>query len=209
MSKSSNSPAPVSGDDEKRPVTKSEAAKKSNARKVARHVLGERERRLSPPKMKAQENTSGLTNDTGDGHDYMRMLDTFAVADFAAAELLMRTLLESENRSVARGDLVPTNGLLALIHALEPKDAAESMLCCQMALTHMQIMECQRRANIEGQTFEGRDVNLRHAERFTRIYTQQLDALNKHRGKGQQKVTVEHVTVNEGGQAVVGSVATS
>ncbi|WP_323762740.1 hypothetical protein [Maricaulis sp.] len=43
-------------------------------------------------------------------------------------------------------------------------------------------------------------------ERFTRIYTQQLDALNKHHGKGQQKVTVEHVTVNEGGQAVVGSV---
>jgi hypothetical protein len=31
-----------------------------------------------------------------------------------------------------------------------------------------------------------------------------LDALNRHRGKGQQKVTVEHV--HEGGQAIVGNV---
>ena len=36
-----------------------------------------------------------------------------------------------------------------------------------------------------------------------------LEALNRHRGKGQQKVTVEHVTVNAGGQAIVGAVATS
>jgi len=33
-----------------------------------------------------------------------------------------------------------------------------------------------------------------------------VEALNRHRGKGQQKVTVEHVTVNAGGQAIVGSV---
>jgi hypothetical protein len=35
-----------------------------------------------------------------------------------------------------------------------------------------------------------------------------LDALNRHRGKGQQKVTVEHVHVHAGGQAVVGVVGT-
>jgi len=34
-----------------------------------------------------------------------------------------------------------------------------------------------------------------------------LEALNKHRGKGQQKVTVEHVHVHQGGQAIVGHVA--
>ena len=33
-----------------------------------------------------------------------------------------------------------------------------------------------------------------------------LEALNRHRGKGQQKVTVEHVHVHSGGQAVVGVV---
>jgi hypothetical protein len=37
-------------------------------------------------------------------------------------------------------------------------------------------------------------------------YSVLLDALNRHRGKGQQKVTVEHVHVHSGGQAVVGMV---
>jgi hypothetical protein len=30
--------------------------------------------------------------------------------------------------------------------------------------------------------------------------------LNRHRGKGQQKVTVDHVHVHSGGQAIVGNV---
>jgi hypothetical protein len=33
-----------------------------------------------------------------------------------------------------------------------------------------------------------------------------LDALNRYRGKGQQKVTVEHVHVHSGGRAIVGTV---
>jgi hypothetical protein len=33
-----------------------------------------------------------------------------------------------------------------------------------------------------------------------------VEALNRHRGKGQQKVTVEHVHIHSGGQAVVGVV---
>lgn len=32
-----------------------------------------------------------------------------------------------------------------------------------------------------------------------------MEALNRYQGKGQQKVTVEHVTVNAGGQAIVGN----
>lgn len=55
-------------------------------------------------------------------------------------------------------------------------------------------------------TFEGRNLNLMHASKLLTIYARQMDALNKHRGKGQQKVTVEHVHVEAGGQAVVGHV---
>jgi hypothetical protein len=35
-----------------------------------------------------------------------------------------------------------------------------------------------------------------------------MDTLKRYRSKGEQKVTVQHVTVNEGGQAVVGDVRT-
>ena len=33
-----------------------------------------------------------------------------------------------------------------------------------------------------------------------------MEALDKHRGKGSQKITVEHVNVHAGGQAIVGNV---
>jgi hypothetical protein len=47
---------------------------------------------------------------------------------------------------------------------------------------------------------------LTQANKLSRTYAVLLDALNRHRGKGQQKVTVEHVHVHSGGQAVVGMV---
>jgi hypothetical protein len=72
----------------------------------------------------------------------------------------------------------------------------------------MLAMECYRRAMIGEQTFEGRRESLNQANKLSRTYTALLEALNRHRGKGQQKVTVEHVHVHAGGQAVVGMVET-
>jgi hypothetical protein len=69
-------------------------------------------------------------------------------------------------------------------------------------------MECYRRAMFGEQTSEGRYENLNQANKLSRTYAVLLDALNRHRGKGQQKVTVEHVHVHAGGQAVVGTVET-
>jgi hypothetical protein len=69
-------------------------------------------------------------------------------------------------------------------------------------------MECYRRAMLDEQTFEGRRENLSQANKLSRSFAVLLEGLNRHRGKGQQKVTVEHVTVNAVGQAIVGAVAT-
>ena len=50
-------------------------------------------------------------------------------------------------------------------------------------------------------TFEGRRENLNQANKLSRTYTMQMDAaLSRYRGKGQQKVTVEHVHVHAGGR---------
>jgi hypothetical protein len=35
----------------------------------------------------------------------------------------------------------------------------------------------------------------------------QVEALKRYRTGGEQKVTVEHVTVNQGGQAIVGNIS--
>jgi hypothetical protein len=40
-----------------------------------------------------------------------------------------------------------------------------------------------------------------------RTFASQTEALSRYRGKGEQKMTVEHVHVYQGGQAIVGQVA--
>jgi hypothetical protein len=62
-----------------------------------------------------------------------------------------------------------------------------------------------QREGLAEQTLEGRKENLNQANNLSRTYATLLEALNRHRGKGQQKVTVEHVHVHEGGQVIVGN----
>jgi hypothetical protein len=88
-----------------------------------------------------------------------------------------------------------------------PRDAAEAMLAVQMVAVHEAAAECFRRAMLDGQSFEGRQANLGQANKLVRSYATLLEALDRHRGKVQQTVRVEHVTVNAGGQAIVGVVA--
>lgn len=96
----------------------------------------------------------------------------------------------------------------AALQEIAPRSELEGMLAAQMIAAHNGAMECLRRAMMEGQTFEGRDQNLKHATKLMGLYERQLAALDKHRGKGQQRITVEHVTVEAGGQAIVGEVHT-
>ena len=91
---------------------------------------------------------------------------------------------------------------------IDPKDELEGMMAAQLIAAHNAAMECYRRAMIAEQTFGGRQENLAQANKLSRTYATLLEALNRHRGKGQQKVTVEHVHVHAGGQAVVGAVET-
>jgi hypothetical protein len=95
---------------------------------------------------------------------------------------------------------------IAGLVGIGPRDELEGMMAAQLIAAHSAAMECYRRAMIGEQTFEGRRENLAQANKLSRTYVALLEALNRHRGKGQQKVTVEHVHVHAGGQAIVGAV---
>jgi hypothetical protein len=89
---------------------------------------------------------------------------------------------------------------------IAPKDELEGMMAAQLIACHNAAMECYRRAMHGEQTFAGRSENLSQANKLSRSFSTLLEALNRHRGKGQQTVRVEHVTVNAGGQAIVGNI---
>jgi hypothetical protein len=98
------------------------------------------------------------------------------------------------------------NQAIALVSDLEPRDALESMLATQMAAVHIAMMRHSRLlAGCE--TIAQLTVQERVFNKLARTFAAQMEALRKHRNGGQQKVTVEHVTINDGGQAIVGAVS--
>ena len=107
-----------------------------------------------------------------------------------------------EEAQIEEKRMVVIHGLMGIA----PRDELEGMLAAQMFACHAAAMECYRRAMIPEQPHEGWKSQLSQANRLSRTYASLLEALNRHRGKGQQKMTVEHVHVHEGGQAIVGNV---
>jgi hypothetical protein len=95
---------------------------------------------------------------------------------------------------------------ISLMAEIKPRDGVEGMLAVQMVATQEAAMDCMHRAMLPEQTFEGRNMALKHGAKLFAVFLRQLEVLDKHRGKGQQKVTVEHVHVGAGGQAIVGHV---
>jgi hypothetical protein len=94
---------------------------------------------------------------------------------------------------------------LAFLVGVVPQDVIEGMMAAQLFASHAAAMECYRRAMLPDQSAEGRQMNLTQAAKLTRANAAQVEALAKHRNKGRQKITIEHVHVYQGGQAIVGS----
>jgi hypothetical protein len=98
------------------------------------------------------------------------------------------------------------NFMLSVVKAVAPKDEVESMLAAQMAAVHIATMTFARRlAHVEN--LAQQDSAERAFNKLARTFAVQIEALKRYRTGGEQKVTVHHVTVNEGGQAIVGTVS--
>jgi hypothetical protein len=97
------------------------------------------------------------------------------------------------------------NFMLAVITGIKPNDQLEAMLAAQMAAIHIAMMTFTQRLgtvdNIPQQDSAERALN-----KLARTFTTQMETLRRYRTGGQQNVTVHHVSVSEGGQAIVGNV---
>jgi hypothetical protein len=109
---------------------------------------------------------------------------------------------------VQQGDEAGINFLLSVITELKPKDPVEAMLASHIAVTHSLLMKFARRLN-QAQYIDQLDSIERTYNKLARTFTTQLEALKRYRTGGDQKVTVQQVSVSEGGQAIVGNVTQS
>ena len=84
--------------------------------------------------------------------------------------------------------------------SLAPRDTLEKMLCEQMAACHRKAMDFVGREGM------GEPDAMNQAIRLMRVFSGQVEALKIWRSKGSQTMTVRHVNVNVGGQAIMGEI---
>lgn len=116
--------------------------------------------------------------------------------------------LPTSSESFAKGSQESEKiAALVAVADCKPADPLEAILLAQIVSANATGLDLARRAWIKDQSLEARTKFLALADRSARTVATLIEALNRHRGKGQQIVRVERVTVNEGGQAIVGAVA--
>lgn len=137
----------------------------------------------------------------------VRLLSTFGTAELGFVSLMLNGLL---NAACDGGAARPpgsqeVNDALAAVTGVGARDETEGILATQMIATHFAAIRALRRLKASD-TIAQQNSNGNLAIKLLRTFTMQIEALQRYRGKGQQKVTVEHVHVNAGGQAIVGAV---
>jgi hypothetical protein len=98
------------------------------------------------------------------------------------------------------------NAALAFIEGFAPRNEVEAALAVQMACTHSATMSVLGRLGPAAGTEDHVCRFAAAAARLLRAFTTQFEAYRRLRHGGDQHVLVEHVHINEGGQAVIGNV---
>jgi hypothetical protein len=136
-----------------------------------------------------------------------RLQQAFATTD---TDLMVSLLVQIERATGCLKSIdlaaMAHNFPVAAIHSLGARDGLEALLAVQMVTVHTLAMRFLANVVIRDQTDAGIELYTNRANRLLRTFTAQMEALKKHRSTGEQHVTVEHVTVQSGGQAVVGAV---
>lgn len=98
--------------------------------------------------------------------------------------------------------------MLAVVRGIDPRDQMEAMLAAQMGAVHVATMAFARKLN-HVENIPQQDSAERAFNKLARTFAMQMEALKRYRTGGHQTVVVQHVTVSDGGQAIVGGTVTA
>jgi len=131
------------------------------------------------------------------------LMEALGTRDRSFLNQFLQQLANTQGQNL---DATALNFMLSVVKGIEPRDQVEAMLAAQMAAVHVATMTFARR--VANETIPGQNSAERAFNKLARTFAMQLEALKRYRSKGEQKMTVEHLHVHSGAQAVVGMVET-
>ncbi|MET0675859.1 MAG: hypothetical protein ABW175_08680 [Bradyrhizobium sp.] len=132
------------------------------------------------------------------------MAHALGVADRDAMDGILRQLVRASG-SGAKPDAVTIGFMLSMVKSIGPRDAIEAMLAAQMVSVHVMAMRCAQHLAASDDLAQ-HDSHARALGRLARTFAAQIEALTRHRSRGEPAVTVQNVSVADGGNAIVGNV---
>jgi hypothetical protein len=129
-------------------------------------------------------------------------------SDAIFAALLLQQYARVANPSDGRL-ITESNSHLVTMNALNPRDEVEGMLLTQILSLQTLGMSCMSRAANPDNATVHVDRNVNNLTKLLRLQHETIETLNRYRRKGTQQLVVQHVNVNQGGQAIVGAVQQS
>src|SRR5713101_4225499 len=132
------------------------------------------------------------------------MADALGVADCDAMHGILRQLVKASVKG-ERPDEINLAFMISMVKSIKPRDSVEAMLVAQMVSVHVMAMRCAYHlANAEDVAQQ--DSAGRAFGRLARTFPAQMEALNRYRTNGEPAITVQNVSVQDGGKAIVGNV---
>ena len=131
----------------------------------------------------------------------------FSFTEIENTTNLLARLFQARKGSIGKEELLAKlNASFLIFSGMKPKDSIEAMMITQMIAVHEMTLLAAERALLTEQPNEFVEQNVNRVTKLCRSYAALVEALTKYRTKGQQKITVQHVNVNDGGQAVIGDI---
>jgi len=132
------------------------------------------------------------------------MSDALGVVDRDAMHGILKQLVKA-SVSGEKPDEVSLSFMISMVKSIKPRDSVEAMLVAQMVSVHVMAMRCAYHlANAED--IAQQDSAGRTLGRLARTFPAQIEALNRYRRNGEPAITVQNVSVQDGGKAIVGNV---
>jgi hypothetical protein len=132
------------------------------------------------------------------------MANALGVADREAMDGILRQLVRA-SASGGSADEVNLSFMISMVKSLKPRDSVEAMLVAQMVSVHVMTMRCAQHL-ATADDIARHDSAARALGRLARTFPAQIEALNRYRSRGEPAVTMQDVSVGDGGKAIVGNV---
>ncbi len=157
----------------------------------------------APPRVKLYKRRIAISHPDPQAGERL-LAEALGAADRDAMHGILRQLVKA---SVVgqKPDEANLAFMISTIKSIAPKDSIEALLVSQMVSVHMAAMRCACRLACTDDLAQQEGI-ARAMTRLSRTFAAQMEALNRHRNSDERAITVQNLSVQDGGRAIVGNV---